>query len=338
MKYAAICGLECHLPAKRLTTEELAAQFPNWGVESLDRKTGIHTRHIAEENECASDLAVKAAEKLFSASQCEPEDIDFILLCTQSPDYVLPTTACLLQDRLNIPKSAGALDFNLGCSGFVYGLGLCEGLISSGQANRVLLITADTYSKYINPSDRNTRTIFGDGAAAVLVAAREMESPFFGAFIYGTDGSGGLDLVVPNSGARKGEIKIFGRRNEEVGQEGHYLVMNGKRVFDFAVGTVPRAVRDLLQKGKMSADEIKFFVFHQANAFLIEEIRRMLGIAEDRCPIVSGDCGNTVASSIPITLKYLLDRRLLQNGDRLMLIGFGVGLSWAARIVTWSEE
>src|SRR5882762_1037026 len=179
---AAISAIEYFLPSNVVSTSDLSREFPEWSVEKIDQKTGIQQRHIAAEEECSSDLAVNAAQRLFDSGACKPESIDFVLLCTQSPDYFLPTTACLVQDRLGIPTSAGALDFNLGCSGYIYGLGLAQGLISSGQASNVLLITAETYSKFIYPRDKSVRTIFGDAAAATLLKGVESESPFIGPF------------------------------------------------------------------------------------------------------------------------------------------------------------
>src|ERR1035438_5516142 len=199
---AAISDIEYYLPEYVLTTEVLSQEFPEWSVAKIDEKTGIRQRHIAAPTECASDLAVRAAEKLFQSGACDPGDIDYLLLCTQSPDYFLPTTACLVQDRLGIPTSAGALDFNLGCSGYIYGLGLAQGLIASRQASMVLLITAETYSKFIHVGDRSVRTIFGDAGAATLLVAREAEASLIGPFVYGTDGSGGPNLIVPTGGMR----------------------------------------------------------------------------------------------------------------------------------------
>src|ERR1700686_1952562 len=184
--HAALRAIECYLPENVVSTADLSLQFPDWSVEKIAAKTGIACRHIAAPEECASDLAVAAAQKLFSSGACRPQDIDYVLLCTQSPDYFLPTTACLVQDRLGIPTTAGALDFNLGCSGFIYGLGLSEGLISSGQASAVLLLTAETYSKFMHPRDRSVRTIFGDAAAATLLTSADVREPLLGPFIYGS--------------------------------------------------------------------------------------------------------------------------------------------------------
>ncbi len=170
--YAAIRAIDYYLPRNSLSNETLAQEFPRWTAEALESKTGIGNRHIAADGELASDLAVQAADKLFCSKVCGPADVDFVLLCTQSPDYILPTTACLVQQRLGISTSAGALDFNLGCSGFVYGLSLAKGLIETGEARNVLLLTCETYSKHMSPGDFNVRSIFGDGAAATLIQAQ----------------------------------------------------------------------------------------------------------------------------------------------------------------------
>src|SRR5882757_8094155 len=167
--HAAVRSVEYFLPEATLTTNQLSSEFPDWSVEKIDSKTGIECRHISGPEECASDLAVAAANKLFASGACRPEEIDYILLCTQSPDYFLPTTACLVQDRLGIPTTAGALDFNLGCSGYIYGLGLANGLVESGQAATILLLTADTYTKHISADDKACMALFGDGGAATLI-------------------------------------------------------------------------------------------------------------------------------------------------------------------------
>src|ERR1035438_3731749 len=201
--HASISAIEYFLPEKTVSTADLSAEFPEWSVEKIDSKTGIRDRHVVSTDECSSDLAFAAAQRLFQSGACRPEQIDFILLCTQSPDYFLPTTACLLQDRLGIPTSAGALDFNLGCSGYIYGLGLAQGLIETGQASRVLLITAETYSKFIHPGDKSVRTLFGDAAAATLLEAVPQENGRGAAYVFGTDGKGAPNLIVPVGGLRQ---------------------------------------------------------------------------------------------------------------------------------------
>jgi 3-oxoacyl-[acyl-carrier-protein] synthase-3 len=331
-----IASIEYFLPEQVISTADLSAMFPKWSVEKIDAKTGIQERHIAAKDECASDLAVTAARKLFDSCDCNPQEIDFLLFCSQSPDYALPATACLLQDRLGIPVNCGALDFNLGCSGFVYGLGLAEGLIASGQANSILLITAETISKYLDDNDKGSRTIFGDGAAVSLIRGSTTGAPAMGPFLYGTDGRGGKHLIVTNSGSRR----LASLGNTDSGQEERtekpsHLHMDGAKIFDFALTTVPACVMGLLSKAGLQLEDIDLFVFHQANAFLLEEIRAILGIPESKFQITLSHCANTNSATIPIALKHAELQGRLKKGDAVMLVGFGVGYSWAGTIIRW---
>jgi 3-oxoacyl-[acyl-carrier-protein] synthase-3 len=337
---ASVAGIEYFLPENVTSTSDLAQEFPEWSVAKIDAKTGIHERHIAAPDECSSDLAVAAAERLFASGACGPESIDYLLLCTQSPDYFLPTTACLLQDRLGIPTSAGALDFNLGCSGFVYGLGLAQGLISSGQASNVLLITAETYSKFIHPRDRSVRTIFGDAASATLVKAVDSNSPLIGPFIYGTDGRGGNNLMVPAGGMRRprsaesAAAVADGSGNIRAADN---LFMNGAEIFTFTLAVVPQCVERLLAASRLAMEDIDLFIFHQANHYMLEHLRNRMEIPEEKFFVKMGHCGNTVSSTIPIALKHAACEGRLKPGSIVMLVGFGVGYSWGATLLRWSR-
>jgi 3-oxoacyl-[acyl-carrier-protein] synthase-3 len=335
---AAISAIEYYLPEQVLSTVDLAAEFPDWSVEKIDDKTGIQERHIAGPGQCSSDLAVASARKLFESGACTPESIDFLLLCTQSPDYFLPTTACLVQDRLGIPQSAGALDFNLGCSGYIYGLGLAQGLILSGQASRVLLVTAETYSKFIHPRDRSVRTIFGDAAAATLVEAVEAEAPLIGPFVYGTDGSGAANLIVPAGGMRIPRTPETAQATEDEGgnvRSRDNLFMNGAEIFNFTLVSVPRSVDEVLKKAGLAAADVDLFVFHQANKYMLEHLRKRMKIPAEKFYVAMSHCGNTVSSTIPIALKHAARDGRLPKGSRVLLVGFGVGYSWGAVLVRW---
>lgn len=331
---AKILAIASHLPGVPVTNEDLATQFPDWDVDRIAAKTGIQQRHLAAKNECASDLAVLAAEKLFSIGACAASEIDYVLLCTQSPDYFLPTTACLLQNRLNIPKSAGALDFNLGCSGYIYGLGLAQGLVSTGQASRVLFLTAETYSKFIKADDRASVTIFGDGATATLIGGVHTPGNLFkAAYLYGTDGGGAKHLIVRGGGMRdrsSGTASVTPREPAE-----DFLWMDGPEIFHFALRTVPSCVRNLLEKCGLSMEQVDLFVFHQANRYMLDHLRTRMGIPEAKFFVSLASCGNTVSGTIPIALQDALERGRLKSGETVMLIGFGVGLSWGATLLTW---
>jgi 3-oxoacyl-[acyl-carrier-protein] synthase-3 len=327
--FAAIRAIEYHLPQRVLSNQDLADTFPDWSVGKIAAKTGIAQRHLAAPDECASDLAVAAAQKLFASGVCRPADVDFLLFCTQSPDYFLPTTACILQDRLGLPTTAGALDYNLGCSGFVYGLSLAKGLIETGQAGNVLLLTAETYSKFMHPEDRSVRSLFGDAGAATLVQARPDAAadglPWIGPFIFGTDGQGKENLMVAQGGMRQ-------RGSSGDNGNGH-LHMNGPEIFSFTLRAVPQAVRQVLARAGKTIDDVGLFVFHQANRFMLDHLRDKLQIPPEKFVVALDHCGNTVSSTIPIALHEATGRNLLLPGLLVLLVGFGVGYSWAATLI-----
>lgn len=333
-----IADIATHLPDRVLDNSELAAQFPGWTAEKIFEKTGISERRIAAEGETALDLGLQAARTLIERTPKMVSEIDFLIFCSQASDHVLPTSACILQDRLGLPTSIGALDINLGCSGFVYGLSLAAGLIASGAAATVLLITADTYSKYIHAGDRSVRTLFGDGAAATLVTAAADGASSIGPFVFGTDGSGAGDLIVEAGGFRlpaspNTAIEIEDKSGNT--RSRNHLYMNGANVMTFSLREVPRAYRALLEKCGTTADDYDYVVLHQANKFMIDALQRKIGLPDAKVPRLYKDVGNTVSSTIPFVLASLLDQGKLTGGTRTMLIGFGVGLSWAATSVVF---
>lgn len=328
MTVAAVTAISVHLPEQMLGNDELAGLFPQWSAEKILQKTGIETRHIAKPDECASDLAVMAAQKLFASGACVAQDIDYLLLCTSAPDYTLPTTACVVQARLELATTCGAIDINQGCSGFVYGLGLAKGLIETGQARQVLLITADTYSHQLHPDDHTTRTLFGDGAAATLITAQDDDASALGPFVYGSDGRGAAHLIVRNSAARR-ESLDGSRRG---GQDGK-LWMDGPEIFQFTLSAVPAAVKQLLQLANVSPEQIDGYVFHQANKFMLDALCRKMQIAPEKFHVALRHCGNTVSSTIPIALQQAHARGDVRDGQVLCLVGFGVGYSWAAALL-----
>ena len=310
--------IEYYLPEKTLSNEKIAAENPDWSIEKIYNKTGIKNRHIADENECASDLAFHAAKKLFEKNNIKPSDIEYVLLCTQSPDYFLPTTACILQSRLGIPETAGALDFNLGCSGYIYGLSLAKGLIESGQVKNVLLLTAETYSKYLHENDKAVRTIFGDGASASLIecASGQKNEMHIKNVVFGTDGLGAHNLIV-GAGASRNE------------PESH-LKMNGPEIFTFTLKAVPNVIQRLLKLTNLTIDKIDHFIFHQANAYMLNHLREQLHIPKEKFIVYLENVGNTVSSTIPIAYKESAIQKNSQPGEKVMLVGFGVGYSWGA--------
>lgn len=330
MKYAALGPIAMYVPPLVETNEQLQTEFPKWDLDLIYSKTGIGRRHIASPGECASDLGVAAAEKLFAEHGIDRGSIDFLLFCTQTPDYPLPTTACLMQHRLGLRTTTGALDFNLGCSGFVYGLSLADGLIRSGAAQRVLLVTAETYSRYIDPADRSLRTIFGDGAAATLVEAGDV--PTLGAFCFGTDGSGADTLMVTQGGARRPEDALQPSKRQRWASS---LFMDGPALVDFSLRSIPRLVDDVLAKAELDHADIDLVLMHQATLLMLERLRGQLELEPDKMPIELENYGNTVSSTLPILIHQLRTDGRLTPGKRNLLVGFGVGLSWAGCV--WTE-
>lgn len=329
---AFIKGISYYLPEKIVTNAELLKEFPEWSVDKVAAKVGVDLRHVAGENETAGDMAEKAARRLMDEYHIDPKSIDFVLLCTQSSDHFLPSTACILQDRLGIPTSAGAFDYNLGCSGCVYGMAIGKSFVDSGMAKNVLLLTAETYNKYLHQSDKSNRSIFGDGAAACLISNEGFAE--IGDVVLGTDGSGAKHLIVETGAARHkaatGVVTI-----DEDGHEKHddYLYMNGSAIFNFTLEAVPALMKDILAKNNMAKDNVDYYVFHQANKFMLNTIRKVCVLPKDKFYVNLSETGNTVSSTVLIGLKQCLEAGTITPGMNVMVTGFGVGLSWGGTIL-----
>lgn len=329
-----IKAISYYLPEKILTNEELVKDFPEWTIEKISSKIGINERHIAEINETATDMAIKAGEKLFIENpNIKKEDIDFVILCTQSPDFFLPTSACIIQSRLGLKDYVGAFDFNLGCSGFVYGLAIAKGLLSGNIAQNVLLLTSETYSKHIHAKDRGNRTIFGDAASATLISTEGYAK--IGNFSLGTDGSGAENLIV-KSGGMKNRLPI----NDIVYDDDHnpkssdHLYMDGSEILSFTLDAVPKLVKDTLNRNSIEQQSIDLFVFHQANKYIMNFLRKKIKIDESKFFYYIENVGNTVSNTIPIALcEAKREGRLHGN---ILLAGFGVGYSWGGVILNCS--
>lgn len=336
MVNAYVKAVSYFLPETELTNADLSEAFPEWSVQKIGAKTGIQTRHIAGEDTFSSDLAAAAAERVFSESGVGPDDIDFLIVCTQSADYYMPITAGIVHRKLGLRYGIGATDFNLGCSGYIYGLGLAKGLIETLVATQVLLITVDTYTKYLNKEDKSVRTIFGDGAAATIIAATDGEQRIQ-APVYGTDGSGAGSLIVPRGGLGDGtRIEPKSAPEARSLEPSQYdLYMDGPAIFNFTLDVVPPTVTEVLARSNERLEDIDLFVFHQANAFMLGHLRKKLGIDEEKFFISMENSGNTVSSTIPIALAEAERAGALTRGMRVMLLGFGVGLSWGGLTLTW---
>jgi 3-oxoacyl-[acyl-carrier-protein] synthase-3 len=332
---AFIRGISAHLPENVVTNDQLQAENPEWDMPRIEAKIGIKVRHVAAPETTAGDLAYSAASKLLETSGVDRYSIDFLLFCTQSPDYFLPATACILQERLHLGTHCAALDFNQGCSGYVYGLRLAESLIAAGNAKRVMLLTGETYSKYIQPRDRSVRVLFGDGATATLIDDTGPGARILAGCL-GTDGSGAENLIV-RSGGMRSRCSSGGTPLETNEQRGvpsrDSLFMDGQELFLFTMKRIPPLVEATARLNNCTLEGVDWFIFHQANAFMNEHIRAKLKIPKERAPIMFEDVGNTVSNTIPLTIHRVCNQ--FEPGQKVMLVGFGVGYSWGAYMLEW---
>jgi 3-oxoacyl-[acyl-carrier-protein] synthase III len=315
-----IVDIAGYLPARMLDNDEMVARF---GFERafLDGKLGIQRRHIAAESEGVADMAVAAARKLIDRAIVDKAEIELVVLCTQNPDYKLPTTANIVQAALGLPVTVAAFDINQGCSGYVYGLNVTKAMMQANGWKTGLLLTSEAYSKVIDPSDRNTVPLFGDGAAATLVQSGGPGR--IGRFTFGSDGSGAQDLIVKAGGGLNPAMVCAG--------EGA-LRMNGRAIFNFMMSRIPRDVELCLAANSLRVQDVDLFLFHQASRFMVESLASALKLPLEKVPIALAESGNTVSSTLPLLIEALGGLRALA-GKTVLLSGFGVGLSWASTIL-----
>lgn len=325
------------LPERVVTNDDLQRENPDWDMPRIAGKVGIRSRHIARENETSADLAYAAGRRLLEKAELDLASIDALIFCTQTPDFVLPTTACVLQDRLGLGTDLAAFDFNQGCSGYVYGLALAKSLIAGEMARNVLLLTGETYSKLIHPRDRTVRVLFGDAGSATLIGA-EPGGAEIGATVLGTDGSGAANLMVPAGGFRTPSSETTSaEQTDEIGcvRTADHLFMDGREITTFALQRVPALVQKTLDRAGLTEADIRWFIFHQANAFMNERLRGRMKLPSEKTPLFMETVGNTVANTIPITTREAATN--FASGDRVMMVGFGVGYSWGATLLTWGD-
>lgn len=330
---AYIKALSYYLPPIVVTNDQLQEQMPQFEVAKIAKGIGVTIRHLADDNTTAGDMATEAAKLMFKEYNINPAVIDFVVFATQTQDHFLPATACLIQNKLGIPTTAGAFDFDLGCSGYVYGLAIAQSFVDSGLAKNVLLLTGDTLTKLMHPEDNN-RVLFGDAGSATLVSNEGFAK--ISKFEKGTDGAGADCLIVKNRAAR--HFAMGG--GELIDNEGNtrrddYFYMNGNTVFDFTIDRVPKLVNATLEVNELTSDDINYYVFHQANKFMLNTIRKCCQIPKEKFYVDLDQTGNTTSSTVPIGLKESIKRGMIAPGDKVMLAGFGVGLSWAGTVLNF---
>jgi 3-oxoacyl-[acyl-carrier-protein] synthase III len=328
---ARIEGIAYALPETAVTNEMLAAENPNWDMKRVMERTGVATRYICRVDETAFDLACRACDGLFAANPAARRSIDAIIFCTQSGDYIMPPNSCLLHEYLGLSENVFALDFNLACSGFVYGLAVAQGLISAGIAGNVLLVTADTYSKHINPKDRSARVLFGDGAAATWVTASDSTRGLID-LECSTSGKDARRFMIPAGGCRmplSPETSLATADHSGNMRSLENIHMDGSAILSIVSAKIPDQVRTILERNDLVIEDIDLFLFHQASRIALDKLHRLLRIPPERTFSNLLDIGNTVSASIPILLKDAIDGGRVRRGDRVLLCGFGVGISWA---------
>jgi 3-oxoacyl-[acyl-carrier-protein] synthase-3 len=323
MMYVHINNVEYFLPKKKENNLKFLREIGKnkRTSEKIIKKIGIKNRRVAGKNVYSNDLAIKSAKKIFK--KINKNNIDFLIYCTQTPDYLIPTNACIIQDQLKLKKKIGAFDINLGCSGYVYSLSIAKSLIISQQAKNILLITSDTYSKFIKKDDLSTKLIFSDSSTSTLVSSKKTKNSFqILNSTYGTDGSGYKEFILRNFGAKF---------KDKPSKDGNFINMNGASIFDFTLKEIPQAVYFFLKKNKLKINKIDYFIFHQANQFIVENLQTKMGIARNKVILDVKDIGNTVSGTIPIILsKY---GKKIKSGSYVLLVGFGVGLSWGITLI-----
>lgn len=333
MTSAKILGIASFLPESVEENLALSREFPDWDMQRIIEKIGIEYRHVAKKNESSSSLAIAAAEKVLSNLGFAREHVDFLILVSQTPDFLIPPNSSLVHFKLGLRAECGSVDIGQGCSGYVSALGLAKALIESGQHRNILLVTTDTYSKLISADDRSVRPIFGDGATATIVTGEDHPiGGQIGEITSGFESSNYEHLIAPNSGM---SVFLTDQSNSTVKSVLPRLEMNGKEIFNFTLRIAKPSVDSILEKAGLRSDDIDYFVFHQANSFVLENLQRTLSIPAEKVQILMKDFGNTVSSSIPMALEILMGSKKIHQGSQLVLFGFGVGLTWAGTTITF---
>jgi len=337
---AVIEAIACAVPKQIVTNEDLERQNPDWDMEQVTLRSGVTCRHIAAANETAFDLTKNACEKLFSGGRFRPDEFDALLYCTQSPDYIMPPNAHLLHKHLKMPDRVMAFDFNLACSGFIYGLAMANAFILSGQATKVMLVTADTYSKYIHPKDRAARALFGD-AAAITVIAADPSASGFSPFTLASHGQAYDTFYIPSGGLRQPKTRETSvERTDANGnvRTAEHIQMDGMAVWAFINSVMPGHIQEHLAKIGWTLNAIDHFIFHQASQMTLDSLLRKLEIAPQKAPTNLAQLGNTISASIPLCLRDSVRDKKIRIGDKILLSGFGVGLSYGTTTFTYERE
>jgi 3-oxoacyl-[acyl-carrier-protein] synthase-3 len=329
-----IAKIEYYLPETILTTEELSCQFKK-DFEIVYKNTGIRKRHIRATNQIGSDLGFEAAKKLLEKNPEYYSKIDFVIFCTEGLDYKAPTTSSTLHYRLGLKEDCGCIDMPMGCAGYIYGLSLADSIIKSENANCVLFIAADIPTSVIHSQDFDMLALFGDAGTATIIEKKDFGG--FGKFVFGNDGSGAKNLLVERGSTRSPiDIEYINQYVDEPQNLAHGIMsMNGLEITRFSLEKVPDLLNKTLEKNNILFDEIDLFVFHQASLIILKSLKRKCKIPDSKFFVFLEEVGNTVSCSIPIALYHAELEGKLKRGNRVMLLGFGVGYSWGGTILEY---
>lgn len=322
-----ILGTGSYVPEKILTNFDLEKTLDTSDTWIVQR-TGIHERRIAAPEESTVSLSVAAAKKALAAAEVSPKDVDLLILTTSTADYQISSSAPIIANELGCGKIP-AFDLNAVCAGFVYGFCVAAGLLESGMYKNCLLIGSDVYSRILNWEDRNSCILFGDGAGAILLK-KENGAPNILAHDYSSDGSGSAYIRIPVGGS-----KIPYNSNENIAKEDLYFKMEGKKVYEFTIKEIPACVKRLIEKANIASSDLNAVIFHQANIRIIDAVAKDCEIPIEKFFINIQKYGNTSSASVPLALDEAVRKGKIKTGDKVMLLGFGGGLSWGGVILEW---
>jgi 3-oxoacyl-[acyl-carrier-protein] synthase-3 len=327
MPYAHITGWGMSAPESVMTNDDLA-KIVDTNDQWIRERTGIRQRHIAQDGQYPSTLAVEAAVKALTVANLRPTDLDLIICSTSSPEYIFPATACLIQDQLGATK-AGAFDLLAACSGFIYAVNMGAQAIRSGSIKNALIIGTETLSRFVNWKDRGTCILFGDGAGAFVLQASDQPGGVLSAVMH-SDGSGGDLLTLQGGGSR------FPASESTLHDGRHYIKMDGNEVFRFATRVMASATQEALDAAGLKLEDVQWIIPHQANIRIIQAAARGLKLPMDRFVVNLENYGNTSTASIPIAMVEAVEKGQIKPGDKLVMVGFGAGLTWGALAAQWT--
>jgi 3-oxoacyl-[acyl-carrier-protein] synthase-3 len=320
----ALLGITTCVPSRRLNNVTDTAAFAAEDVRKIVAMAGVAERRVVDEATCSSDLCFAAATDLLDALEWSRPSVDAVIMVTQTPDYIMPSSSCLLQERLGLSKDCAAFDLGLGCSGYVYGLWLASMMLDSGGLRRILLLHGETPTRYATDADRAVALLFGDAGSATALEAGGADATVRWNFALHSDGAAASDLMIKPGG--------FRHRSSSAPRD-QYVTMDGAKVFNFTIKAIPPLIDEVLQASGRTREDVDYFIFHQSNRFIINHLVHKCGLETSKVPITLGEYGNSGGPSVPLTMTRAIPAEPRQGPLTVMLLGYGVGLSWAGCLI-----